>query len=260
MKFVSLISLILTLVLSSFAISVYDVQFSETGPSPLDGEIVEVSGVVTATNFDGDKYFISDIEGGQWRGIYVFDFDNTVAEGDFITITAEVDEYYDLTELKSVSEFSIDGTETVPDPFATTCHEASGSEALEGVLITIPDVTVSEVDTFGNFYVNDGTGNLKIGNDFDFIYSPSVGDVIESITGVMFYEWDEFVLMPRYDADIVTDFTPEFVEIYDIQYSTDGVSPYFEEVVTVNGIVSAIGYSGSSYFICDNSSEAWGGL
>ena len=97
--------------------TVWDIQFSTDGASPLDGETVTVSAVVTGVGYDGDKYFIGDADGGPWSGVYVFDYSNSPGLGDEITITALVYEYYELTELKDVSAFSIDGSGTVPDPY-----------------------------------------------------------------------------------------------------------------------------------------------
>jgi len=231
---------------AAFGLTVYDVQYSETGPSSYDGSVVTVSGVVTAVGHSGDKYFIADAEGGPWRGVYVYDW-NHVALGDYVTLEGEVDEYYDFTEIKNVSSLDVDSTGPVPDPYVTNCLTADSSEALEGVLVTVLDAMVVD-DTEGEWYIADESGTLKVTDGFDYSYSPSVGDSIESITGTIFYDWGEFSIEPRSDDDIVTGAidtsdttTPpdtgdvEYYTIADIQAN---VSSFMDDTVRIEGIIT----------------------
>jgi len=58
-------------------INIYDIQYTEvpgydgTYPSPMEGDNVYVGGIVTATGFDGDNYFISSTSGGPWNVVNV---------------------------------------------------------------------------------------------------------------------------------------------------------------------------------------------
>lgn len=233
--------ILLTLCAAAFALTVHDIQYSTDGPSPYDGETVTVSAVVSATSYSGDKYFIADPEGGPWSGAYVYDWTFAGNIGDWITITCEVDEYYGLTELKDVSSLTIDSTGTVPDPYATTCGVADTAEALEGVLVTLSDMIVTE-DTSGVWVVSDGTGELIVADNFGYSYSPSVGDSITSLTGVMQYEWNEFRIEPRSDDDIVavadTSDTTTPGDYHTIAELQANVSTYEGEEVTIEGVVT----------------------
>ncbi|MCK5833238.1 hypothetical protein KAH81_06155 [bacterium] len=234
--------LLILCVVSSMALTVYDIQYSMSGDSPYDGEVVTVSGVVAATEYSGDKYYLSDSEGGPWHGVYVYDYVNSVSLGDYITITATVDEYYGLTELTTITAFSSDSTGSVPDPWPTSCGVADTFEALEGVLVTLSDVVVvGGVDSL--WEISDVTGNLKVKRGFDYSYSPNAGDTIETITGMMSYSWNEYVLEPRSDDDIsATVDTSDtsgpsdtlVIPIADIQADPSA----FDEVV-VEGVITA---------------------
>ncbi len=245
---------------SLLGLSVYDIQYTDDDASPYMGETVEVSGIVSATGFDGDKWFLQDEGGGPWTGVYVFDYEHDVAPGDLVTMTCEVDEYYGLTELKNIAAFASEPGGSVPPAYTATCLEAN-DEPLEGVLITINDVVVDSVISPGQWYISDGTATLKVGNKFDYELIPAEGAELPSITGIIDYSWETFVLQPRFDEDIDYEpAPPELVDIYDIQYSEDGESPYLGMTVTVSGIVTAINFRGSNYFISDPEVGPWKGL
>ena len=96
--------------------SIYDIQYvadpSTDDASPLNGQEVTISGVVTTEFWGGGNshLYVQDASGG-WNGIIVyqsggwdeFDFSSaqgtvhSVAEGDSITLTGTVNEYYGLT-------------------------------------------------------------------------------------------------------------------------------------------------------------------
>ena len=223
-----------------FGLSVYDIQYSTSGPSPYEDSTVTVTGIVTGSGYDGDKFFIADGEGGPWRGVYVYDYTLSPSPGDWVTFTCEVDEYYGLTELKNLSGASTDSTGSVPPPHQTTCAEADSSEALEGVLITIPNVVISD-GTDSLWEVQDSTGALAVARGFEYDFSPTTGDSLESITGIINYSWGEFLLEPRSNDDIGSGgdtITPppdsSITPIADIQADPDA----FVEV-TVEGVITA---------------------
>ncbi len=228
--------LLLLTALCAFGLSVYDIQYSTEGPSPYDGEEVTVTGVVTGAGYDGDKYFIADTEGGPWRGVYVYDYSHSVSPGDYITIDCEVDEYYDLTELKNVSTFSVDGTRPVPDPYTTTIGDIE--ESLEGVLVEIADVTVDGID--GDYWtISDGTGSIEVRRGFDYTAIHEIGAEIDRVVGLVSYTYGNFILEPRSNEDAGssdTTTTPtdtNVVAIADIQ-----ADPGAYDEVTVEGIIT----------------------
>ena len=81
-------------------ITIYDIQYTTnpSGDSPLVGEIITVTGIVTYTELSG--YVISEPSGGAWTGVYVYDRYHRPDKGDQLHIEALVDEYHNLTEIK----------------------------------------------------------------------------------------------------------------------------------------------------------------
>ena len=119
MKRFALLAFVLLCAINLLATTIYDIQFTTdpSGNSPLIGQVVTVQGIVTGNTFGGTKYFISSPEGGAWNGLYVYDFDNTPELGDEIQITGEISEYYGLTEITSISNFSVlSSNNPLPDP------------------------------------------------------------------------------------------------------------------------------------------------
>ena len=97
--FFALLSII---VFAQTEVTIYQIQ-GQQDLSPYEGQTVKTYGIVTGV-FSG-SYFIQDGE-GEWNGVYVYSSDN-VSVGDELELTAEVDEYYDLTELKNISSLTI---------------------------------------------------------------------------------------------------------------------------------------------------------
>ncbi|HHS49971.1 MAG TPA: hypothetical protein ENN07_02530 [candidate division Zixibacteria bacterium] len=231
---ISILLLTIAFAASAETLSVYDIQHTIDGPSPYSGQTVTVHGVISAKNYDGDKYFLADAEGGPWRGVFVYDFTNPVEVGQFVTMTARVVEHYEMTQLSNVSSLAVDSTGTAPPPWPTTCGEADTSEALEGVLVTIPDVVVAG-GTADNWQIADGTGTLAVKRGFRYSWTPTVGDTIESIAGMMMFGWGEFYLEPRSNADISLAVPTEttFTPIADIQADPSAFGD-----VTVEGVIT----------------------
>ncbi len=202
-----------------FGTTIYDVQYTTTAgpdgtyPSLLEGQTVTVTGIVTAFGYyssgNSNRFFISDVSGGAWNGVFVFNYDYTVSEGDEVEVTAEVQEYYGLTELGNVSAVTIlSSGNPVPDAIPVSTGDlmapATG-EQYEGCLVKISDVTTTQgPSTYGEWYVDDGSGNCQID---DAIYSydnPTVGETFTSITGAVDYSYDEYGVNPRSADDFNT--------------------------------------------------------
>ena len=149
-----------------------DIQYSEdvgSGddcyPSSFVGQDVTVSGIVTAVKpGDYPNFFIQDPDKDEWSGVYVYDTTVNPSVGDEVTLTAEVDEYYGVTELKNIASYevlssnnSIDTQLLSTGEIGLTC--SLDAEVYEGMLVTIQNITVEDINTeFNSWYVNDGTG------------------------------------------------------------------------------------------------------
>ncbi len=214
------------LVLSSAGgtVPIYDIQYSETGPSPLDGNEVTISGIVTAEFWgsSSNRYLYVQDSTAAWCGIYVFEYsgwDNfdfnsstgivhSVAEGDSISLTGTVTEYYGVTEITDVTQVTIYGEGTVPDPIVVTPGQVktdgTEQEAYEGVLVKVENVVIAEeANNYGEWLVTDGTDTLKVDDTWDYYYWGSMGDTLAEIVGVMDYSYSEAKLQPRLARDVV---------------------------------------------------------
>ena len=192
--------------------SIYDIQIASTAgsgddcySSSYDGQTVTVSATVTGA--ENGKYYIKDKDGA-WNGVYVYSSSQSPAVGDSVEITAEVDEYYGLTELKNVSAYSTISSGGTVTPTDISTGDLTGGcsatgEQWEGVLVKLTNVTVTAVpDNNNQWYVNDGSGACQI-DDGMFQYTPTSGQTFDLIVGIVDYGYSEYGVNPRSGDDIV---------------------------------------------------------
>lgn len=209
-----ILKIILLLPISALATTIYDIQYTDypgdgTYPSPLNGQTVTVSGIVTAVKSGTyQNFYIEEDPGGAWHGVYVYDSTVKPALGDSVTITVKVDEYYGLTELKNVSSYTIHShNNPLPGPTEVSTVSIGGggfeAEGYEGVLMIVRNVTVTQTaDDHGQWYVNDGSGQCQI-EDGLYHYEPSMGETFAAILGVGSYGFGEYEINPRDASDLV---------------------------------------------------------
>ncbi len=170
-----------------------------------DGSVVTITGaVVTARGDNG--FFAQDPALREFGGIYIYDLGaNDVAEGDVVSVSGAVMEYYDLTELIDATAV-VTGTAPVPEVIVTdACDLAAGVEAWESMLVRVDDVTVTDAnpddpDDYDEFEVN---GCLRIDDlvwtDLD---QPPGDTVYTSVTGPYTYSFSFWKIAPRRDSDL----------------------------------------------------------
>ena len=173
-------------------------------------ELTEVV-VTSEINYKGEGFFVQEVGGGEYSGIYVYllpDAQTVEIEiGDVISISGEAVEYYDLTELKVSAAEDITAhaaTETVVvdviDPLSV-----SDWEVWESCMVTIADVTVAgAVDEHGDVRTDVSVGTdlwLLVDNMF-FNFSADVGTNWTSVTGPITYSYDDWRIAPRDDYDL----------------------------------------------------------
>jgi len=182
-------------------VPIYDIQFtaSMSGDSPLAGQSVITGGIVTAVGAGG--YFIQNSgTTGPWNGIFVFNNTNNPAIGDSVVFSANVVEYFNMTQLSGVSSFTIISS---GNPVSVTNISTAdvNSEGYEGMLVRVNNANCVDGNSgFGQFIVNDGSGDALISPTI-YEYDGLTG-VIYNITGVVFYNFSEFKIMPRSAADV----------------------------------------------------------
>jgi len=246
-------------------VSIYDIQFTSNpnGDSPLLGQTLTTTGVVTGTYVSGTNhgYFIQDGDGA-WNGIHVFQGTNSnlPAIGNVVQVTGTVAEFNNLTQLTNVTTLVTNPSGTLPNPVTVTSLQLSTEEQYEGVLVRVLNAECTEQNSgFGMWEINDGTGAAKAHN-LMYTLSPTLGAEYH-ITGVVNYSFSEFRICYRNAADIeVVNSNVNEVTISEIQFTTDaaGGSPLVGNTVTTSGVVTAI-RPGDGYFIQDGSGP-WNGI
>ena len=224
------------------------------------GQTVNTNGIVTAVRSNG--YYIQDGT-GSWNGIFVFDSGNTPAMGDDISITAVVDEFFNMTELKTVTSFVINSTGNTLPAATNLSTLAVNDEQYEGVLVKVSNAqSMGAPNGFGEWDVNDGTGVATI-DDGIFPFIPVVSNFYD-VTGVIDYAFGVYKIEPRNAADIVgAAGGPNYVSIFNIQNTVipNGDSPELGNIVTTKGVVTGVVTFGApgTFFIQDGNG-AWNGI
>jgi endonuclease I len=179
--------------------SIYDIQ-GQGDVSPFDDQVVSTTGIVTG-NY-GSNYFIQD-GSGAWNGLFVYDAGRNPAIGDSLILTGTIDEYYEKTELKSITGYYfISRNHALPEPATITCAEAG--EPYEGVLIKVNNATCTDPEYQANYYmwtVNDGTADLLVHNTAIFEYEPEEGEAY-IVSGPLDYDFDEWKIQLRLGTDV----------------------------------------------------------
>jgi hypothetical protein len=182
-------------------VSIYDIQFTTdpSGDSPLVNQVVNTGGIVTAIRNDG-RYWIKS-GNGPWSGIYVYHQPATPVQlGDSVTFSATVVEYFNLTELSFINNFTVVSSGNFFMANTITTNQAN-SEAYEGCLIRVVNANcITGLNNFNEWVVNDGSGQVKV-DDFLYMFTPTVGSAY-NVTGVMDFGFSEFKILPRDANDI----------------------------------------------------------
>ncbi len=279
----------------SGGLTIYDIQNPDSPNHPAENSAVQLSGVVVMSEvFQASRnlkgIFVSDPEGGAWRGIEVVfgsDITDEFHIGDVVDIAGTYKEYYEFSEISATS-ITKTGTTTPPEPvfISDPCTIATGgadAESYEGVLVEVHNVTVTdEADDHDQFKV----ANCLMVDDKIFDYeNPAVGTVFGILRGFLMYSFDDYKLAPRdandmqegeIDGDIdeeqQTDGDveegseqPSGLTVYDIQNESSPNHPAVETEVSLSGVVvmSEVFQAARSlkgFFVSDPEGGAWHGI
>ena len=212
------ISLLLVLSLSFLmGTTIYEIQYTEipgdgSYPSPLEGETVNVTGIVNAVDFAEGRFFITSEENGPWKGLYVYSNDYDLQLGDEILVNADVYEYNGLTELNPIYDLEILSQEnSVPAPITVSTEQIDIQEDYESVYVKVEDVEITNsFDTYNNWKISDGSGSCFVSNyffdqeDITNLLPLVEGYNFAEVTGVVYYDYDEYRLNPRSISDLVS--------------------------------------------------------
>ncbi len=189
-------------------VPIYDIQYTTdvSGNSPYMNQVVTTKGVVTALHYSYQGgtyrgYFIQEAT-GPWHGIYVYNNTNTPEIGNEVKITGTVSEYYNLTEIASVTGYLVTNPSSViPASWPTTSGGAG--EEFEGVLITVYNALCTAMpDGYNVWTVNsNSTGPLSVDDDI-FQFVPTLNETYD-ITGIGHYSYSVFKILPRDVNDVI---------------------------------------------------------
>jgi len=249
MKKLLVFGLFLIITSICLAQTIYEIQYTTdpSGDSPYAGQTVTTSGIVTGVGYGGSNstFFISMPAGGPWCGLYIYTADIEPLLGDEVEVTGEVSEYYGFTEIGYGTATVLSSGNPLPDPTQITTLQLSAEEAYESVLTQINNVAVTVTpNSYGEWFVDDGTGECQIDNGF-YTYEPiNVGDQFISITGLVDYSFDQYSLNPRENADFIPDDDlnpPEILSVVAINETTIEVT--FSEEVEETSAENTANYS-----------------
>ena len=182
--------------------TISEVQYTDdpTGPSPMVGQTVTVSGIATTDDTTyPDRFAIQDGE-GPWNGLFVRNAGLPVARGDSLTITGTVVETEGLTELDLLTEMvTVSSGNPLPGPAVLDPGTVDTDEAYESVLVRVEDVTVAD-DNPDDWLVT-STGSCRVGRWGGYSYMPVLDDELH-VTGVVGALADLHKIQPRDDDDI----------------------------------------------------------
>jgi len=278
--------------------AIYDIQYvanPETDDaSPLNGQEVTISGIVTAEFWGSDQMrymYVQDAE-GPWNGIVCFEYGgwnnfswvdadgnphHGPAEGDQVTLTGTVDEYYNLTELVDVSVGIVNGsTAEMISPSVISPGELD--ESYEGCLVKFDGVTVSDPDLgYGEWeFTNDAMETAVADDKWDYFYYPEAGQELGAIVGVVDYSYGAYKVQPRLARDVVeSDGEPIRIQrVQQVLYSDlmkagedeeSDMSYMYGDTVTLEGIVTmptGLSYAGSGikFIYADPNGGPWSAI
>jgi predicted extracellular nuclease len=184
-------------------VSIFEIQNSSApdGASPLLGQMVITTGIVTAVFPDTSGYFIQDAPGA-WNGVFVYDLDHFPSMGDEVTFTSTVSEYFTLTELTSVTGYSVVSSGNALPASVSVGSASAGAEQYEAVLVTAVNSTCTNASAAnGQWVIDDGSGPLFV-SPLIYDYTATQGTNYD-VTGPMYFSFSEWKILPRMLSDIV---------------------------------------------------------
>ncbi|MFH1011574.1 MAG: choice-of-anchor X domain-containing protein [bacterium] len=181
--------------------------------------------VVTAVNYDGDNFFVSDPTPGPWHGVYVYGSGSGLNLGDHVRFSARVQDYYGTLELSSVSGLTVISTGNPPLPPLPICATTLGAdsgEMYEGCFVELGEgVVLSSADSYGQFRYQDACGTAIVDNEFAYEYEAMPQDSMRFLRGVVTYHSATgHKLDPRgnFDIGIIDKRAPRLLEASAISY------------------------------------------
>jgi|ERR1700757_865030 len=216
--------------------SLYDLEYTTAanGNSPFFGQSVLQTGGIVTNRIVGSTgpsgYYVQTTGSSAWGAALVFDQTNApnVNIGDSVTFGCSVDEYFNMTELVSVTNFvNVSSGHPVTALGQTTYSvntQTLAQEQYEGFLVKIENATINTYsanygqgtmtdvysgvpctfDFKNGFYAPNGSATT--GSSGNPGYSPAIGTAY-CVIGNINYEFSAYNVVPRDSGDIFKNCT-----------------------------------------------------
>ncbi|MBN2693380.1 hypothetical protein JXR93_01835 [bacterium] len=190
-------------------------SISDAGANVAGQDVSGLTGVVVAVK-GGTKpaLYVQQQGATEWAGLYVYMISISgelanYAEGDVITIAGKHSEYFGLTEITPAEAGNLTKTGTAAVPAPISLAVTGLEEKYESMLVSLTGgpFTVTEEATGTNFYnttLKDSLNNtFKMKSDIQYPkYNLPVGTVLQTITGMVAFDYSEFKVYPRKAEDL----------------------------------------------------------
>ncbi|HTA61384.1 MAG TPA: T9SS type A sorting domain-containing protein [Bacteroidia bacterium] len=222
-------------------VSLHDLQYTTAtnGNSPFFGQsVIKTGGIVTdqivgSTGPSG--YYVQTTGSSAWGAALVFDQTNApnVAIGDSVTFGCSVDEYFNMTELVSITNFSKVSSGNPVTALGQTTYSVNtqtlAQEQYESFLVKIENATVNTYSAnYGQGTITDMTsmvpctfdlkngfyapnGSATTGSAGNPGYTPTVGTAY-CLVGNINYEFSAYNIVPRDSGDVYKNCTTLGIE------------------------------------------------
>jgi len=170
-------------------VNLYSLQFTNatSGNSPFWGQAVGMTGgIVTrlqlATTGGVDGYYVQNSGATSWAAMSVFDFTNSplVHVGDSITFGGSIDEFFDMTQMSNIVNFtnvSTSNGHSYTLPSLPLNMQTMAQEEYEAMLINIQGASMATASDYTSSYgqanLTDGSGVAGLVDFKDGFYSPN---------------------------------------------------------------------------------------
>jgi DNA/RNA endonuclease YhcR with UshA esterase domain len=239
-----------------------------------EGTMVTIENVVVTSpvSIEQSGVFVQDQQGGEFSGIYLYMWDEVVdraglTPGDVVTLTGEYVVFYGMSQLtvRRVGDVSVVGNTEPPAPVVVEASDIATGGALarnyQGVVVQVAGVAVSQpVNQYGDFVVE---GGLLVSNFFlqgDDAADPNVGAVYDTITGPLYFAYDNYRILPRSGGDLVggEGGLKDTHTVYDIQ---QGLVPEGTRVIVEDVVVTTPpNFKGDLFFVMEPDGGEWSGI
>lgn len=261
------------------SVSIYDIR---QGNVPLQSNVSVMNVVVTSPMViedddddgvpDSATVYVQEIDGGEYSGISLYLWNEpaaalTLQPGDRVDLVGEYDEFFDASQIiiKNAGDVTVTGDEALPAPSvvsaADIASDNAGAEPWEGVRVAVNDATIANTnDGFGQWVLD---GGALVGYLFTELPTAQAGGTYDSVTGILYYTFEEYKLGPTGEADFGA-YTPPMsssTTIPDIQQGNVAE----DSIVEVSGVIATSGFTWSNddsaaFFVQDPAGGQYSGI